>query len=733
MADQQTPLSLGHRIRELLRKRGNRLLAAREIHERLKENSPSLTTGRDDVERELADLERQGEIVPMRGKRYSLVEFTPFITGRVRSRTDGTLSIRRSGEPDVVIDRRRTRGAMNGDLVLVRTGQARAARGRGGRDSVEGEIVRVLERVHEHVVARFHAGDSPWAVPFDTRLEQEIDIELDQTGDARDGEMVNVELVSYGDHNRRPRGRVVERIGMLGDPGVDVEVVIRKHHLPHRFPDEVLEAAERIPEEVESGALEGRTDLRERRIITIDSETARDFDDAVEVLPYKGGGWTLGVHIADVSHYVKPGDAVDREAYDRATSVYFPDRVVPMLPERLSNGICSLKPGVERLTFSVEVDFDSKGRIGDRRIYRSVIRSAERMTYTDVHALLERDDAALREKYAHLLDDLLRMRELFEVLRARRDARGSIDFDLPESEVLIGEQGEIETIRPSARNIAHRLIEEFMLVANEVVASTLAHSAQPGIFRVHEPPDAMRIEDLKEIVAEFGHKLRANPEHLRPADLQRLLADIAGTAEERFVAEFVLRAMKRAMYLEENRGHFALALQDYCHFTSPIRRYPDLIVHRRLGELIAQGAAWGETLEKLTSAHPQIARQSSERERRAEEAEREALEWKKVLFMRDKVGQEFDGRITGVVGFGVFVELEEYFVQGLVPVASIGGDYWVHHEREHRLRGESTGRELRLGESVRIRLEEVNEDRRQLAFSLQSVGGRRLPWRRTSR
>lgn len=680
-------------------------------------------------------MERTGAIVPVRGKRYSLIEFTPFITGRVRGRSDGSLSIRRPGETDVRIDRRRTRGAMNGDLVLVRVGDSSTkGKRRGGRESVEGEIIRVLERVHEHVVGRFHSGDgsAPWVVPFDTRIDQEIDIDPAETRDARDGEMVNVEIVDYGGDRRAPRGVVVETIGMIGEPGVDVEVVIRKHHLPHRFPDEVVAAADAIPGEVTDEAIRGRSDLRERKIVTIDGETARDFDDAVEVLERAGGGWTLGVHIADVSHYVAAGGVIDREAFERATSVYFPDRVLPMLPESLSNGICSLKPHVDRLTFSVEIDFDGRGRIVDRRIYRAVIRSAARMTYTKVNAILEGDEA-LRSEYAELLPEIERMNALYQVLRDRRDRRGSIDFDLPESEVLMGESGEIETIRPSQRNNAHRLIEEFMLAANEVIAGALAHAGQPGIYRVHEPPDAMRIEDLKEIVNEFGHKLRANPEELRPADLQRLLTEISGTPEERFVSEFVLRAMKRAIYSEENRGHFALALQDYCHFTSPIRRYPDLVVHRRLGELIGKGALWGDDLERIASSHPRIASHCSERERRAEEAEREVLEWKKVIFMRDKVGREFDARITGVVGFGLFVELEEYFVQGLVPVASIGGDYWVHLEREHRLRGNATGRELRLGERVKVRLEEVNEDRRQLAFTLREVAGRKLPWKKGDR
>ncbi|MGA7617556.1 MAG: ribonuclease R [Thermoanaerobaculia bacterium] len=710
-------------IVDLLRKKGNRVLSISDIHERLQGD---LSFERDEVESAVERLENEGVLVAVRGKRYSLLEFTPYVSGRISVRRDGHGVLRRPGEIlDVLIDRNATRGAMHGDVVLVRI-EKRGERTRTvrGHQYVDGEVVRVLQRVHDTVVGRFHAGDYPFIRPFDERLDSDILIEAESTMGARHGEMVNVEIEQYGTRNALARGRIVEVLGMIGDPGVDVEVVIRKYRIPHQFPEEVLASAEQIEERVTPEEVARRRDLRDRVIVTIDSETARDFDDAVEVIPLKNGNYLLGVHIADVSHYVTEGGAIDLEALERGTSVYFPGRVVPMLPERLSNEICSLNPRVDRLTFSVEIEIDRRGRFVDRRMFKSVIRTTERMTYTDVAALLEKSaDAPKRKRYETLLPHLEVMRELFEILRVRRDARGSIDFDLPESEIFLTSQGEIESIRPSQRNVAHRLIEEFMLAANEAVAQHLFFAGEPAVFRVHEQPDPQRIEDLKGILEEFHHKLRANPEELRPGDLQRILRTVAGTPEERFLTEIVLRSMKRATYSEENRGHFALALLQYCHFTSPIRRYPDLIVHRRLAALLASGASYGETRERLDRIIPEMAEQSSTREKRAEDAEREVLEWKKVIFMRDKVGMDFAGTVTGVVPFGLFVELQDYFVQGLVPVASIGGDFWKYLEREHRLQGADSGREFRLGDQVVVEVRTIDEDRRQIEFRLVEAGG----------
>lgn len=735
-------------IIDLLRQRGNRLLSTGDIFERLRDPDAS----RDDVQRAVEELERAGVIIAVRGKRYSLLEFTPYHAGRVRTHPEGYGTIAGADdEPDIHIDRRAMKGAMNGDLVVVRVDKKRPeVRRIHNRKMIAGEVTQVLRRAHRTVVGRFHwRPGEPFVVPFDVRLDHDVLIDEDATLDARDGEMVDVEIDRYPDRSSNfARGRVIDRLGFIGDPGVDIEVVIRKFHIPREFPDQVLAEAEAIPLEVPAEEIAGRTDLRDRTIVTIDGETAKDFDDAVEVRLLPNGHYLLGVHIADVAHYVTEGTALDEEAFERGTSVYFPGRAVPMLPERLSNGICSLNPRVERLTFSVDMEIDGRGRFLDRRVYKSVIRTKERMTYTDVNAILLRVGAAapgrpaagetpdatpdLLERYASLIADFERMHALYAILRARREARGSIDFDLPEADVMLSETGEIESIQASERNVAHRIIEEFMLAANEVVAQELVFANQPGIFRVHQQPDPRKLEDLREILKEFKLALRGDVEEIRPAELQRILKAVAGTPEERFLTNIILRSMKRAFYSAEDLGHFALALDHYCHFTSPIRRYPDLVVHRRLAELLRSGPMLGERLQKMERAHPLIALQTSDRERRAEEAEREVLEWKKVIFMRDKVGQSFHGIVTGVVPFGLFVELEEIFVQGLVPVATVGGDYWQYREREHRLIGQATHREMRLGDHVLIEVKSIDEDRRQIEFRLLEVAGSPIATRERS-
>jgi ribonuclease R len=726
-------------IKNLLRQRGNRLLRVGEIWERLDDDDVT----REEVERAVEELEREGAIVPVRGKRYSLLEFTPYHAGRVRVHPDGYGTIFGGDEPDIYIDRRNMKGAMNGDLVVVRTDKQNPRYKKvRNRDYLVGEVTQVLRRAHRTVVGRFHEDPAqPFVVPFDVRIDTEILIDRGETMGARDGEMVNVELDRYPDRSSsRAAGRVVEVLGFIGDPGVDIEVVIRKLHIPHIFPADVLAAAESVPVDVTQQEIARRVDCRDRAIVTIDGETAKDFDDAVEVRTLPNGNYLLGVHIADVAHYVREGELLDEEAFERGTSVYFPGRAIPMLPERLSNGICSLNPRVERLTFSVDIEIDKGGHFVDRKVYKSVIRTRERMTYTNVNAILVglgHAEAAgqpphgvvvppfdeLRKRYGYLFDDFTRMHALYDILRRRREQRGSIDFDLPEAEVMLGEGGDIEAIRANERNVAHRLIEEFMLAANEVMAQELVFANQPGIFRVHQQPDPQKLEDLREILKEFKLTLRGDVEDIRPGELQRILKAVEGTPEERFLTNIVLRSMKRAFYSDEDLGHFALAMEHYCHFTSPIRRYPDLIVHRRLAELVESGPLYGKRRDEVERAHPVYAAQSSDRERRAEEAEREVLEWKKVIFMRDKVGLQFTGIVTGIAPFGLFVDLDEIFVTGMVPVATVGGDFWLFREREHRLVGESSHRELRLGDHVKVEVKAIDEDRHQIEFRLLEVAG----------
>jgi len=716
-------IELKQAIVDLLRRRGSRLLNIRDIASRLTDTDAAV----EDVARAVEELEADGTIVALRGKRYSLLEFTPYHAGRVRVHPDGYGTIFGGGDdPDLYIDRRSMKGAMNGDLVIVRVDKKKPQYKRvRNRDLVVAEVTQVLRRANRTIVGRFHADEkSPWVMPFDFRIDHEIDIERGGTMDARDGEMVNVEIDRFPDRTTTyASGRVVETLGFIGEPGVDIEVVIRKHHIPHLFPDDVLHAADAIPVEVAEEEIAKRVDVRDHTIVTIDGETAKDFDDAVEVRKLPNGNYLLGVHIADVAHYVTEGSLLDEEAFERGTSVYFPGRAVPMLPERLSNGICSLNPKVNRLTFSVDIEIDKRGRFVDHKIYKSVIRTKERMTYTDVNAILTARTPELEARYRPLIPEFERMHALFEILRGRREARGSIDFDLPEADVTLGESGNIEAITATERNVAHRIIEEFMLAANEVIATHLVMANQPGLYRVHQQPDAQKLEDLREILKEFKLTLRGDVEQIRPGELQRILKSVTGLPEERFLTNIILRSMKRAFYSEEPLGHFALAIDNYCHFTSPIRRYPDLVVHRFLAELLDRGAMHGERLERVERWLPVAAAQSSARERRAEDAEREVLEWKKVIFMRDKVGQPFTGIITGVAPFGVFVELDEIFVQGLVPVATIGGDFWQFREREHRLRGEGSSRELRLGDHVKIEVKSIDEDRHQIEFRLLEVAG----------
>jgi ribonuclease R len=733
------PSELKKSITDLLRQKGNRLLAVGDIWERL--GDPDVT--RDEVARAVEELENDGTLLAVRGKRYSLLEFTPYHAGRVKVHPDGYGTIFGGDEHDIFIDRKAMKGAMNGDLVVVRVDKRKPSyRKLYNRDLIVGEVTQVLRRAHKTVVGRLHHGNGePFVVPFDARIDHDILVHPNDTMEARDGEMVNIEIDRYPDRSSLlAQGRVVEVLGMIGEPGVDIEVVIRKLHIPHHFPPEVLREAQSVPSVVPESEIAKRVDCRDRNIVTIDGETAKDFDDAVEVRILPNGNFLLGVHIADVAHYVTEGSELDREAFERGTSVYFPGRAVPMLPEVLSNGICSLNPQIERLTFSVDIEIDKRGRFVNRKVYKSVIKTRERMTYTNVNAILVNEGIAeasgpgkandvelpvdqLRAKYSYLFDDFKRMHALYEVLRARRDARGSIDFDLPEADVQLDEVGDIRAIVASERNVAHRLIEEFMLAANEVIATELVLVNQPGLYRVHQQPDPQKLEDLKEILKEFKLKFRGDVEDVRPGELQRILRSVAGTPEERFLTNLVLRSMKRAFYSEEDLGHFALGLQHYCHFTSPIRRYPDLIVHRRLAELIELGPLYGDRRNQVESAHPMYALQSSERERRADDAEREVMEWKKVIFMRDKVGLTFDGIVTGVAPFGLFVDLDEIFVTGMVPVATIGGDFWQYKEREHRLRGESTMREMRLGDKVKIEVKSIDEDRHQIEFRLLEVAG----------
>ncbi|HEY1250006.1 MAG TPA: ribonuclease R [Thermoanaerobaculia bacterium] len=707
-------------ILERLRRKGSRVLTFRELAKAFHVSGD----GEDAFRERLDALERRGEIVRVRGEKYSAIEYSNMVAGRLTVRPEGFGFVLADEGEDLYVPRAGMHGAMDGDTVLAREERSRAAASGRRRDAERrsGVVVKVLDRARERVVGRFETQEGRRIVaPYDPKVDAVIRVADGQAAGAREGEIVEVRLTSFPDARRVAHGVVEERLGFLGDPGVDIEIVLRSHRLPPRFPEPVVAEAERYPEEVRREDLAGRRDFREHAIVTIDGETAKDFDDAVEVeRTADGRGFRLGVHIADVSHYVTEGSLLDDEARSRGTSVYFPGRVLPMLPERLSNGLCSLNPRVDRLVLSAILELDAHGRVTGSEFVKGVIRSAHRMTYTDVARLIDspptRED---RERYGPFVERFRLMAEVAALLRRRREARGSIDFDLPDADIVLDDAGLVVGIVPESRNEAHRLIEEFMLAANEAVAKKLLFAKQPAIYRVHDRPDPDRLVDLREVLEGFGYELKGDLEEVPPSAFQKLLAAIDGKPEERLLHDLLLRAQRKAIYSEECRGHYALAAPYYCHFTSPIRRYPDLIVHRQLSRLLAEGRpVAAKDFEAVQHRMHDTAAVSSERERRAEQAERESLLWKKIVFMRDKVDREFDAYVTGVASFGVFVTLKDYFVEGLVPIASLGNDFFVYEEKQHRLRGRSSGQIFRLGDSLRVRLVAIDEVRRRLDFRL---------------
>jgi ribonuclease R len=635
---------------------------------------------------------------------------------------------------DLFIGERQMGAALHGDTVIVRV-ISQTARGR------EGRVEAVLRSQLPTVVGRFiKLARESFVSPLDERFLHEVSIAPADALGASDGDIVNVEITRPPIAGRPPWGRVIEVLGQPDTPGIDVEIIIRKHHLPHVFADAALAEAEAIPETISNENLTGRVDLRDWLTITIDGETARDFDDAVSLERLPNGRARLGVHIADVSHYVREASALDEEAFRRSTSVYFPERAIPMLPERLSNGICSLKPQVDRLTMSALIELDGRGRMVDYKLAPSVIHSRERMTYTQVNDIITDPDGETAKQYAHIKDMILRMHQLTLVLIGQRQARGAIDFDLPEAELWFNDEGQIGGILRSERNIAHRLIEEFMLLANETVARHLDELGVPLLFRVHEEPNPVKVEEFAEIAGSFGHKFSMHGP-VPQRGFQQLAAQIRGLPEERMLSYLMLRSMQRAKYTAKNEGHFGLAMKTYTHFTSPIRRYPDLIVHRILREVIERGRTnavefpvdLGErrALKRLDapvmdedretalrSALVNVGEQSSERERAADMAERELMDWRKAEFMAERVGDVFDGIITSVKDYGFYVELNEFFVEGLVHISTLTDDAYEYQERKHRLVGARTNRKYRLGDAVRVVVNRVDRTRHLIDFSL---------------
>jgi ribonuclease R len=668
------------------------------------------------IEAALDSLQREGQAFEVEGLWYG-EEFGNWAVGVVEVLDTGDALIKPPGwgkQPEVFVRRRNLAEAFSGDTVLVRRLGRRAHE--GDWRLPEGSVVRILNERFQTLVGTIDLADQGqghrWLVPYDPKLPAELSV----TGgeDVPEGHFVVVRV----ERGKVAQARVMEVLGDPEEPGVDVNVVLRHYGIPDEFPPEVLEAATRLPEDPGPKDWKGREDLRDRIVITIDGESARDFDDAVSIERLSDGLFRLGVHIADVAHYVEEGGVLDQEAYRRATSVYYPDRAIPMLPERLSNGLCSLRPHVPRLTTSVFLDIDRDGKVQDRRYAETVIRSARRMTYNEVRRILEEPQEKDLAEYGPILTCLREMHVLMTILLHSRLKRGSIDFDLPEGNVELGTDGTVVGVIPSERNIAHRLIEEFMIAANEAVAFELDTRSVPALYRAHDAPSPDKLQELREVLKPFGVPLKGELSTLHPAALQHVLNNVKDTAGEAFISSLVLRTMMRAVYDPICRGHYALASHHYCHFTSPIRRYPDLVVHRGLKALIHGQAEKRAADTALEARLPAMADHTSAMERRAEQSERDLLQWKKVRFLADRVGETFKGRITGVQPFGVFVQLETYLVDGLVPVRTMGDDYYVYESDAHRLVGERNRRVFQLADEVEVELSGVNVRRRGLDFKL---------------
>jgi len=669
---------------------------------------------RREVARRLRRLEAGGRIVLARGRRYFAAEFSELRRGRLRSDPGGNGTIvAEDGETPVIVPKRALKGAMDGDLVLVRLEKPR----RRGREGVlEGTVMRVLERRRETLVGRWSTATGEALVrPLDRKLPSMVIAARSKVPTTpREGEFVVVKLDRPSGGERRPRGTVVELLGVLGEPGVENRVALRAAGIPVDFSPEAEAEADRLPGGIADEGIAGRWDLRDRPAITIDGKTARDFDDAVSAAPGKKGEILVEVHIADVSHYVRPGSALDGDARTRGTSVYLPGLCVPMLPGRLSNDLCSLREGVDRLTMTVRFRVDRDGGVTGWKVHDSVIRSRRRCTYAEVHEWLQRPRSSWPAETRGFAESLALLAEAARRLERRRRARGSLDFDLLEPDVLLDPEGHVVGIKPLERTEAHRLIEELMVAANECVARTLMEAGEPTLYRVHDGPDPDKLSELGGILGELGLELEIGEGgRVPPSVLQKVLAEVAGTRLERFISYLVLRTLARAIYSPEPRGHYALATRSYLHFTSPIRRYPDLVVHRSLRRLWARrpGAEAAEVpgLEALAAA-------CTEAEQRAEAAERTALQWKQVLFMRDKVGEEMEAHITGVTNFGVFVQLDDLLVEGLVHISELTDDFYRFDEGRHVLVGERTGRTWRLGDPLTVRVSRVDLDAMRIDF-----------------
>ena len=611
---------------------------------------------------------------------------------------------------DIFIPGDKVNGAMHMDTVEIAVLSTTSGKRK------EGAVLKVIERGMKHVVCTYEASENfGFAVPDNTRFGSDIFIPKGRSMGAVAGHKVVVEVTSYGKKDKKPEGRVVEIIGHINDPGTDILSIVKAYDMPVEFSEKIMHQVENVSKEVTDADMAGRMDLRDWTMVTIDGEDAKDLDDAVSLF-MDGDNYVLGVHIADVSNYVQEHSALDVEALKRGTSVYLVDRVIPMLPHALSNGICSLNEAQNRLTLSCIMTINPKGEVIDHKIAETVIRTNRRMTYTNVKKILEDKDPEVMEEYKELVPMFEKMAELASILRKRRMKRGSIDFDFPETKVILNDKGEPIDIKPYDRNVATKLIEDFMLIANETVASHFFWQEIPFVYRTHENPDTEKIHKLSTFINNFGYSLHIGADEVHPKELQKLLEKIEGTDEEALISRLTLRSMKQARYTTACTGHFGLAASYYCHFTSPIRRYPDLQIHRIIKETL-RGRMNAKRIEHYEGILDEVAKQSSQMERRADEAERETIKLKKCEYMAKHIGEEFEGVISGVTEWGFFVELPNT-VEGLVRVTELKDDFYQFYEDTYELVGEATNKRYKLGQKVKVVVESTDKLMRTIDFAL---------------
>lgn len=665
---------------------------------------------RQDLKAVLDALMAEGRIeVTAKGKyRKASVKF---LQGRFIAHPRGFGFVEVEGrEEDLFIPEDQTGGALHQDLVQV----ALSGASEGRRQ--EGAVVKILEHTITELVGTYQKSRSyGFVIPDNQRITTDIFVPQEQSMGAMQGHKVVVSITSYGGKDRKPEGRVTEIIGHTNDPGTDILSLVYQYEIPFEFPERVMNQAERTPDAVSEADRAGRLDLRETQMVTIDGEDAKDLDDAVS-LTFDGAHYHLGVHIADVTNYVQEKSALDREALKRGTSVYLADRVIPMLPHRLSNGICSLNAGVDRLALSCLMKIDGKGNVVSHEIAESVIRVDRRMSYTQVKKILEDRDEELRRECGELTPMFDRMAELSRLLREKRRKRGSIDFDFPEAKVVLDEEGVPREIRAYEANVATRLIEDFMLAANETVAEHFFWQEIPFVYRTHESPDTEKIQKLAAFISNFGYGIKGISDEIHPKELQKLLARIADTPEETMISRMTLRSMKQAVYSTQSTGHFGLAAKHYCHFTSPIRRYPDLQIHRIIKEVL-RGKMRQERIDHYSEILPSVAEHCSRTERRADEAERETVKLKKAEYMKGHIGEEYDAVVSGLTSYGIYAELPNT-VEGLIHVSRMYDDRYYYREDTFEMYGIDTGRVFRLGDTIRIRVAGADKETRTVDFEL---------------